>query len=1827
MTGPSGMKPGHRPRACTDDVADGSPTPERVPKEETVGTSVDGGVVRNVKNGVLGKNSIHPGSTHDDGGSPSGTASLEPDQRVKGEWGSSDSDDPGTITIQLDVSPFTPMKTPPRTEETDPPPIDEADGGSTSPRDSKTDESMTTPVVSTPASSAVAEDARSKPARKSRLSQAGSRPSLLGRAPREPPRLPEVTHGDVLMKEMRWMQGCFVSELRARLKLCRTIAAAAVKYLGGKEHRLSRQREEEEKRLRGTARTAALAIRQFWKVIESIVSQRIQVKLRDELRVEKEIKQDELVAEASKFARSISQGLRAWDTGVDPYIIRTAQTPRFRLPPAVGPAAAEPAPIAYEKKEEEEEEEEDEEVEPELWEEQEREDIALDEALSESPRSSEGEEAEPLTELELLKAEAEMDLNALAKTFYVEEAWGVSLPVKPKKEEEEGEPGPPVTRRRTRASVRGAREEERIPKKPRLDPPTENDTSIRDAGIREEKKQEDPDPKPTAADWKTLGRVEGRKAGVKRRRLSSAAARRAAAQRLVKPPEEKEEEETENVLDVCPGKCPVPFLLRATLRAYQHEGLTWLLTLHDNKASGILADEMGLGKTIQTIALLAYLACYRGIWGPHLIVVPSSVLLNWEMEFHRFLPGFNVLTYYGGRRERERKRHGWTEPFAFNVCVVSYALVVADAHLFKRKPWYYMVLDEAQNIKNYQSQKWQTLLNFNSQRRLLLTGTPIQNDLTELWALMHFLMPNVFESHADWKEMFSDPLTRAIEAASIEKEQALVANLHDILRPFLLRRLKREVEAQMPSKYEHVLKCNLTRRQRLLYDELMESKSVKSTLESADYFGLLNVLMQLRKVCNHPNLLFPREPSTPFGAAALIRPVLEIPRFLDLSLHASWTRTPEDHLRQLRWDHWLTSVATAELHSLGLPTQEEDDRQQRPSTTVSHPWRELARFPIAMVTESPKGSGVGTFFANETLPPWLGTCPPPNQDVHPTCVRCRTLQTLLQEPLPEKAEGTPPKLILPAAMKQQAMSAGVPRLSQAVSQAFSVAEDVAMPARSVCYHGSSAPADQADVLSLPQHAAYPSLSLAGSVPLLDLVNVHLDPRPRPYPTSPRRSWLGRCRTVLRGPSKGTSEDIAGSDAVLLRRVLFARAAAAHADPRVQVSPDGTLAAQYAHVAATAMSTMRRSANLDYMLSHPVADDDPYMRTFGRQRRPEPPFPARQYAQSTPRSCFWGQRFRDKVRRAILGSHPAYRKVATPSHPSWLDPSDDDDPKSSPRVFLFPCDPLVILDRFYEPRLLSHVICIRTSPVTQLGPRLVYRHPMGEYPELQTATRGALLDAYYPLRAAAAEFHRVDIAQRCLMPPKSILQDDCGKLQLLSRLLHKLRTDGHRCILFTQMSRMLDVLEGFLNFHGFTYVRLDGGTKVEIRQRLVDRFNDDPRIFIFMASTRVGGVGLNLMGADTVIFYDTDWNPAMDRQAMDRCHRIGQTREVHVYRLITEATIEENILRKQLLKRMLDDIVVDQGQFTTQRISDFLDTSDVKEMLTTRIDATDLYVTRVLHESKAPTAYTRAAAAAEPTTLFEQAIAKIEDADDHLVPLPEEEEPSLGGEAVELESEFVAKEQEQQQGPEMAGARGGPSVLPPFPEIAPLEVGESEAPSPLPEDVELPFWVKRRGRARTPLTVDPSTTLFVARVVNHAVQFLEEHVPEGVQADMFKLQQRVAFYRAASKERSTERTDVTIPKEEDEQPGSPPRPPAAAVAAAAAPLAPAAPLPPIAEEKPPKQRRLSPRGGSSRHRALSRTPPPARARRSGRRPIHRDRFPSSSSASSVVGSEHEDMESG
>ncbi|XP_010487008.1 PREDICTED: protein PHOTOPERIOD-INDEPENDENT EARLY FLOWERING 1 isoform X3 [Camelina sativa] len=707
----------------------------------------------------------------------------------------------------------------------------------------------------------------------------------------------------------------------------------------------------------------------------------------------------------------------------------------------------------------------------------------------------------------------------------------------------------------------------------------------------------------------------------------------------------------------------LPFLLKHSLREYQHIGLDWLVTMYEKRLNGILADEMGLGKTIMTIALLAHLACDKGIWGPHLIVVPTSVMLNWETEFLKWCPAFKILTYFGSAKERKLKRQGWMKLNSFHVCITTYRLVIQDSKMFKRKKWKYLILDEAHLIKNWKSQRWQTLLNFNSKRRILLTGTPLQNDLMELWSLMHFLMPHVFQSHQEFKDWFCNPIAGMVEGQEkINKE--VIDRLHNVLRPFLLRRLKRDVEKQLPSKHEHVIFCRLSKRQRNLYEDFIASTETQATLNSGSFFGMISIIMQLRKVCNHPDLFEGRPIVSSFDMAGI-----------DVQLSST--------ICSLLLESPFSKV---DLEALGFL---------------------FTHLDFSMTS-------------------WEG------DDI--------------------KAISTPSELIKQRVdLKDDPEAIPLSSKNRKNLQGTNIFEEVRK--------------------AIFEERVKETKDRAAAIAWWNSLRCQRKPT---YSTS--------LRTLL--TIKGPLDDI-------------------H------------------HLKANRSSDMYSSTLADIVLS-PI------------------------------------ERFQKIIElvEAFTFAIPAAR---VPSPACWCSRSD------AP-VFLSP-----------------------------------------SYKEKVTDLLSPLLS---PIRPAI-------VRSQVYFPDRRLIQFDCGKLQELAMLLRKLKFGGHRALIFTQMTKMLDILEAFINLYGYTYMRLDGSTPPEERQTLMQRFNTNPKIFLFILSTRSGGVGINLVGADTVIFYDSDWNPAMDQQAQDRCHRIGQTREVHIYRLISESTIEENILKKANQKRALDNLVIQNGEYNTE----------------------------------------------------------------------------------------------------------------------------------------------------------------------------------------------------------------------------------------------------------------------------------------------------------------------
>jgi DNA helicase INO80 len=736
-----------------------------------------------------------------------------------------------------------------------------------------------------------------------------------------------------------------------------------------------------------------------------------------------------------------------------------------------------------------------------------------------------------------------------------------------------------------------------------------------------------------------------------------------------------------------------PKMLQAQLKEYQLKGLNWLVNLYEQGINGILADEMGLGKTVQSISVMAYLAEKHGIWGPFLVVAPASTLHNWQQEITKFVPTLKVLPYWGTAADRkvlrkfwDRKHITYTQDAPFHVLITSYQLVVSDVAYFQKMRWQYMILDEAQAIKSSQSSRWKSLLGFHCRNRLLLTGTPIQNNMQELWALLHFIMPSLFDSHDEFSEWFSKDIESHAQSNTKLNEDQL-KRLHMILKPFMLRRVKKHVQKELGDKIEIDLFCDLTYRQRAYYSNLRNQISIMDLIEKAtlgddnDSGTLMNLVMQFRKVCNHPDLFERAETTSSFS-------------FAHFAETGSFMREgPQINV----------AYSTRNLIEYTLPRLV---------------WREGGRLDLPGRDNDKAG------FRKKWLEEELNIWKPSNTKTSSSFSWLRLADTSVAE-------------VEFAASKD----------------VFSRAVDLAKKPRqlgrlNVIYDEE----EEKDYIPTPS--------------MLQIID-RADRKPLAEVTS--EGYLGKLFNV--------AKDVF-ADSGISRMEQCGRSAASAPPIEVHCSSRGTLIEK------------------ENVL------------------------------------------FNVPMRRALYG------------------PSSSDE------------------KAFIEAKI-----------------------PITLYPQLKM------------LPAPTSEKQRFTNIR---VPSMGRFVTDSGKLAKLDSLLFELQKGGHRVLLYFQMTRMIDLMEEYLTYRNYKYLRLDGSTKLEDRRDTVHDFQTRPEIFIFLLSTRAGGLGINLTSADTVIFYDSDWNPTIDSQAMDRAHRLGQTRQVTVYRMITRGTIEERIRKRALQKEEVQRVVISGG---------------------------------------------------------------------------------------------------------------------------------------------------------------------------------------------------------------------------------------------------------------------------------------------------------------------------
>lgn len=728
-----------------------------------------------------------------------------------------------------------------------------------------------------------------------------------------------------------------------------------------------------------------------------------------------------------------------------------------------------------------------------------------------------------------------------------------------------------------------------------------------------------------------------------------------------------------------------PDMLKCTLKEYQVKGLNWLANLYEQGINGILADEMGLGKTVQSISVLAYLAETHNIWGPYLVVTPASTLHNWQQEITKFVPGFKVLPYWGSAKDRKVLRKFWDrkslrydKDAPFHVLVTSYQLVVADAPYFQKMKWQYMILDEAQAIKSSSSSRWKSLLSFSCRNRLLLTGTPIQNSMQELWALLHFIMPSLFDSHDEFSDWFSKDIESHAQSNTQLNEQQL-KRLHVILKPFMLRRVKKNVQSELGDKVEIDLFCDLTNRQQKYYQMLKSQISIMDLLDASNSNdestqSLMNLVMQFRKVCNHPDL-FERadvKSSFSFGSFAETSSFL---RETDLELAYTSRNLINYDLPKLVYQEMLSPNEKNDLGSkrkiyemfnIYSPNNIKDD--------------ELDNFSFLKFTDTS----------------------------------------------PQEFYQMNKEDVIERAISRSSYNDDNYEKTNRFSYAYD--EDGYIPTnRKLLIR------EQNDKLC----------DISNSVHLKDLYSV----------------------------KKKVYED------------MYINVLEPAADPIAAAVP--------VELNCSNMSFSNRKSDILF----------------------------------------------DKKIRSSL-------------------------------------NPMSLND---ELELIKKKVPVPEYPKSNMLPE-----PVNKFID------------YSNIR----------------MPSMNRFITESGKLSMLDKLLDNLKNNDHRVLIYFQMTKMMDLMEEYLTFRQHNYIRLDGSSKLEDRRDLVHDWQTKPEIFVFLLSTRAGGLGINLTAADTVVFYDSDWNPTIDSQAMDRAHRLGQTKQVTVYRLLTKNTIEERMRDRAKQKEQVQQVVME-----------------------------------------------------------------------------------------------------------------------------------------------------------------------------------------------------------------------------------------------------------------------------------------------------------------------------
>lgn len=899
-----------------------------------------------------------------------------------------------------------------------------------------------------------------------------------------------------------------------------------------------------------------------------------------------------------------------------------------------------------------------------------------------------------------------------------------------------------------------------------------------------------------------------------------------------------------------------PSYVTGEMRPYQIKGVNFLIHHFDHGIGCILADEMGLGKTLQTLAFLAYLKNERKLAGPHLIVVPLSTAHNWMREMQKWTPSLTFIKLQGHISERDDL---FLRPdvihLAFDVVVTTFETCISEIDYFRSIRWLTVILDEAHKIKNAKSRLHQCISEFKSCNQVLLTGTPLQNDLYELMALFTYLMPEVnFDA-----QVFSNAFNVTAKEGTTRNE-ILLSSAASLLKVLMLRRTKREVTPDLPPRTEINIFVPLTRMQNEMYRRLL----LKDTQTLEHQFSMqviMNIVMSLRVLCNHP-------------VQTLKKRLQDIPEQVQQLRAAQRRKKWLDRVPHLRHRRTRRPVLNSSMDSSGQIEAGDDEQNSSDAFgfdidafSEKYYSQEFKAFGRRSLSHSPQLNDFFTYIINAKKPgqSLLSHLPAANMPRKLACYpifrglfesvvdglnqeRQRIVETILAKPIALSSVLSGVSSVIPPAIKTERP----PGELQAASSTH-------QPGTSSSVHTDTG-------------RSYTSTDVNCEQRLTETQNGATELNSELHVGHARSKTFTKTAVSAIARYPGADDTFIYNNDAADTTVLSPPAAYSVSTSLTTVTPTAAT-----DTSSTFSSTTSADSTTTASATHTTASISTKAITS----------PTTDFVPSSSKSISANVATRTSSTSTHAGatSTAAAATTGTATTTTIINQAksvDDTEPCKIESIHKNGASSTTILTDSIQ----SNGVFVPTTA-----------------PQTSQTIDDKLNDIW----------SKADISR---------LVACSGKMTVLDKLLQRIAAaPGSRVLLFSQFTHTLDILELYVISQGWFYKRLDGQTNHIIRELDVREFNEpDNACFIYLISTRAGGQGINLASADNVILYDSDWNPQVDAQAMARAHRIGQTKPVAVYRIISEGTIEESVFQRAAQRLYLDAMVV--GRKKKKRNDDY-----------------------------------------------------------------------------------------------------------------------------------------------------------------------------------------------------------------------------------------------------------------------------------------------------------------